>query len=655
MTQIIILVRFNLCLITALLPLLLSGQAKSDSIDMRIIITNQYPINHILSKHEQESDSLPVLNSGKLGRHRDKAERSLHNIEFYDNLKDAASQREFTRWLHELMIKDQANNKSPSTHPLRGESRFTAYQGKIIREIEFRSVNLFAPGMDESYLTSNNRLERIGMFLHFNTNTRVIQNNLLFKKGDELDPFLLTDNERILRQLTYLEDARIYVHENALNPEYVDLVIVTKDRWSRGFDMDMSEIDRGKIELYDRNVLGFGQQLDTKLHFDAGKDKPVGFETGLRISNIGRSFINTDINYFNAYGNSTFQIKSGRSFITPSMKYAGGFEFTSTKLIDNFKFPDATFLDQKLDFNKYDIWIGRSFLLPGKDLYNRRNIYVTSRFNRNVFYERPEISENVRYNYHTRDIYILSVGYTRLGYLKSNYIYGFGPTEDIPIGSRITSIAGYESSQFFPRWYGGISLVHSNYIYRTAYLQNEISAGGFFNDGNFEQGIINIRSSGFSSLINLNRFYLRQFISLNFTRGIARFEDELVSISNRNGIRGLRSENLKGKQKLTVQLETMLYSKNNWYGFRYALYTLADLGWIGPETRKVTNGKFYSGFGIGVRVRNEHMVLPTLQFRLAWFPKIPESASANFIYIMSERKRIYDEFTVKSPDILPYR
>lgn len=646
--------RFSLY-IAALLPLLLSGQPKSDSIDMLIITKGKKTITHILSTHQQQNDSLPVLKSGNLTGHQDKAERSFHNREFYDNLKDAASQREFTRWIHELMIKDQAAKKSPSTRPLRGENRFTAYKGKTIREIDFRSVNLFAPGMDESYIRSNNRLEKIGMFFHFNTNKRVIQNNLLFNKGDELDPFLLTDNERILRQLTYLEDVRIYVHENELDPEYVDLVIVTKDRWSRGFDMDMSEIDRGEIELYDRNILGFGQQVDTKLHFDAGKDKPVGFETGLRISNLGRSFINTDINYYNAYGNNIFQIKSGRSFITPSMKYAGGIEYTSSTLIDDFKFPDMTFSDQELNFSKYDFWFGRSVPLPGKDLYNRRNIYITSRFNRNVFYERPEISENVRYNFHTRDIFLLSVGYTRLGYLKSNYIYGFGPTEDIPVGSRLTSLAGYESNQFFPRWYGGISFVHSSYIYRTAYLQNEIYTGGFFNDGNFEQGIISIKSSGFSSLINLNRFYLRQFLSLNFTRGIARFEDELVSISNHNGIRGLRSDNLTGKQKLTVQLETMFYSKTNWYGFRYAFYTMADLGWIGPGTAKIINGNFYSGFGIGIRVRNEHMVLPTLKFRLAWFPKLPESASANYIYIMSERKYIYDEFKVTSPDILPYR
>jgi hypothetical protein len=74
---------------------------------------------------------------------------------------------------------------------------------------------------------------------------------------------------------------------------------------------------------------------------------------------------------------------------------------------------------------------------------------------------------------------------------------------------------------------------------------------------------------------------MRQFFHLNFTRGFARFEDELINISNIYGIRGLRSERLTGTRKLILQAETMFYSKRNWYGFRYAFYSMVDMGWIG--------------------------------------------------------------------------
>jgi hypothetical protein len=80
--------------------------------------------------------------------------------------------------------------------------------------------------------------------------------------------------------------------------------------------------------------------------------------------------------------------------------------------------------------------------------------------------------------------------------------------------------------------------------------------------------------------------------------------------------------------------DNAVWKANSWYGFRYAFYSLADLGWIGPgQTKFVSDKTFYSGFGLGLRVRNEHLVLPTLQMRLAWFPRVPESASAStFLY-----------------------
>jgi hemolysin activation/secretion protein len=121
------------------------------------------------------------------------------------------------------------------------------------------------------------------------------------------------------------------------------------------------------------------------------------------------------------------------------------------------------------------------------------------------------------------------------------------------------------------------------------------------------------------------------------------------------GIRGLRSKDLTGTRRIAIQTETMLYSPRDWYGFRYAVFTMADLGWIGSGNGRVINESFYSGFGIGVRVRNEHLVLPTLTFRLAWFPRIPESASVNMLYIMSERSRIFDEFNITAPEVLPFR
>jgi hypothetical protein len=632
----------------------LPAQLQPDSMVFHAL--NSIGPPRVYSLYEKPNDIYSTASHDALARHNHQGNFSGQTVVFYNNLYEAAQRTYITRWLHKMLVREPGQVRLPATVSLHRESEFANFKGKTIRDINFNSVSLFARDIDAPWYGQLSRLERIGKSLHVNTNERIIRNNLLFGNGDIVDPFLLADNERLLRQLPYIEDARIYVIEDEVNPDIADIYVITKDRWSRGFDMDMSEIDEGHIELYDKNILGLGQEVQANLLFDAGSEQLFGYQTLLKLNNLAGTFIQGGVNYLNGFDHNRFNIHGERRFLTPSIKYAGGIQFSSESLTGNFIYPDTTFLNQRLSYHGYDYWFGRSIQLPERNnFYNRRNIYLTSRFNRNVFFDRPEVAETARYEFHNRNLYIVSMAYTRVGYLLSKYIYGFGPTEDIPIGSKLETTFGYEDNQFYPRWYAGLAITQSSYLNNTAYLKNSISLGGFNNSGNWEQGMISFETSGFSSLFDLGNMFLRQFFTLEFTRGIRRFDDETISISHRHGIRGLRSDKLKGIQKFNMQLETMLYARNSWYGFRYAFYTLVDLGWIGPGEKFVLSENFYSGFGLGLRVRNEHLVLPTLQMRLAWFPRVPESATANWFYIMSEQRRLFDEYRVNAPDILPFR
>ncbi len=574
--------------------------------------------------------------------------------QFYANLSKIAQRWRLTNWLQSIVIKSTASAGAPEEEPRQGVKDFIPWEGKIIRDIHYTQGGLFAGGFD-SQGHSSGGMGQVAGFFHFNTNPRVIRNNMLVTPGDRIDPFILAENERILRKLPYLEDAQIFVFENKLDPEYADLVVVTKDRWSRGFDVDMSDIDKGHIDIYDRNILGRGQEMQGRILLDGSEDKHIGFGTTVSIQNAGGSFINTRLNYTDAFDNRSFHIKTGRNFITPSMKYAGGAEFLSASLLDDFQFPDTIFLNQSLNFHEYDYWLGRSFLLDSRGRPTRRNIYITTRFNRHLFFDRPQVHGRARHSYHNRNLYLASLILTRSAYLKSNYIYEFGPTEDIPVGSVLEVTGGYEDNQFYQRFYAGFAISHSNFIEGTGYLSTSVSAGTFFNNNVREQGVIRLNSSGFSGILHMNRFLLRQFLSIDYTLGIRRFDDEAISISNRRGIRGMRSDELSGTSRFTIQSETMFYARKSWYGFRYAIYGMADLGWIGNGEKLFLPDDFYSGFGIGLRVRNEHLVLPTLQFRIAYFPRIPEHARTRLFYIISEKSGLFDRFTVSAPDILPYR
>lgn len=642
----------SLLLITANLS---AAQTGPDSLQMKTISSIRKPEIYSIVIIDDNSDAPEGITRYYPHNGNHHTAISPHARMFYKNLRETARQRNITRWIHELIIRDPATSMTALLLMQQGESRFIPFEGMTVHQIRFVKSELFAPDIGYPQDYSSGTIEKAGLFFHYGTRESVLRKNLLFREGDIIDPLLLADNERILRQLSHIRDAYIYVFRESGNPELANIVVVTKDRWSRGFDMDLSDIERGRLELFDRNVLGYGQELQGNLLFDGGRDKMFGFGAEVNINNLSGSFINTNISFLDAFDNNVIHLRGEREFLTPAMKYAGGAEFISAGITDDFYYNDTSFLMQKLSFRKYDYWFGRSFLLPVQHHYKRNNIYITSRFSRDIFYDRPGTGESIRYEFHNKNIFLLGLAFRRLGYLKSSYIYGFGPTEDIPVGTGFETVTGYEDNQYFRRWYAGISLTNSYYIDNLAYLNHTVSIGGFINDGGSQQGIFTFKSSGFTTLIDLHRFFMRQFLSIDFTRGYRRFEDERLSISNRNGIRGLRSDMLSGNQKLLLQTETLFYAKSDWYGFRYAIYLMADLGWVGPGGRTVTKDYFYSGFGLGMRVRNEHLVFPTLNFRFAFFPRIPESASTRLFYIISESKNILDEFNVSAPSVIPFR
>lgn len=95
--------------------------------------------------------------------------------------------------------------------------------------------------------------------LHITTRQGFILREALFAEGDCMDPFLLTESGRILRQFPFFADAQVSTSE--LQDGSHEVVIQTRDEWSTQFDLGVS-FDQGlqleRIELTEENLLGQG-------------------------------------------------------------------------------------------------------------------------------------------------------------------------------------------------------------------------------------------------------------------------------------------------------------------------------------------------------------------------------------------------------------
>jgi len=130
--------------------------------------------------------------------------------------------------------------------------------GAIIAEIRVVNGNVFDTNLPEE----NNWLFRLANRLHIKTRTEVIEQQLLFKRGDAYSPRLVRESERILRANRYFFDAHIV--PVSLGDGTVDIEVRTHDVWTFkpgvNFARTGGENTTG-FELQESNLLGFGKEV----------------------------------------------------------------------------------------------------------------------------------------------------------------------------------------------------------------------------------------------------------------------------------------------------------------------------------------------------------------------------------------------------------
>ncbi|MDZ7636579.1 MAG: hypothetical protein U5L72_20045 [Bacteroidales bacterium] len=69
----------------------------------------------------------------------------------------------------------------------------------------------------------------------------------------------MADNERLLRELSFMDDARITIV--AVDSNYADVAIIVRETISYGASVRLDNIKSGMIRVYDRNFAGLGHEL----------------------------------------------------------------------------------------------------------------------------------------------------------------------------------------------------------------------------------------------------------------------------------------------------------------------------------------------------------------------------------------------------------
>jgi hypothetical protein len=215
--------------------------------------------------------------------------------------------------------------------------------------------------------------------------------------------------------------------------------------------------------------------------------------------------------------------------------------------------------------------------------------------------------------------------------------------------------AGKEINEFKDRYYLGFDASTGRSINRLGYFHAGMAIGGYLYENEPEQGIMSANINYFSNLIAVGKFKIRNFVNLNYVQGKNRFSDEYLNFVSENGFAGFKNDTIRGSQRFSVGLESALFSPSNIIGFKFVVYTFADLGLLSGTNVFATHNFNLTSVGLGLRIRNDNLLFKTFQIRFAYFPNVPEFSKINYMVVSGEQLLRHSNFVPGRPAVIQYR
>ncbi|WP_228852633.1 BamA/TamA family outer membrane protein [Aegicerativicinus sediminis] len=557
----------------------------------------------------------------------------------YNKIEDFSQKKKLTKWLHGLIF--ESTERKPKRKKVYQRVNIGNFEGKIIRDIKIRVFDPFGFSLDDTLAKPNNWAERVSNNLHIRTRSFVIRNILLFEENSKFDSVVIYESERLLRTQNYVQSVKIYPKRLVHTSDSVDITVDVLDTWTIIPDASLSS-SKVKLGIRERNFIGLGHQLRADFSRSLKTDS-LAYDLRYRIPNFRNTYISGELAYkSNLAGEYGKLLDIERTFFSPLTRWAGGFKLD--KEFHKLYYPenDSISVSQNLNSITQDYWAGYAFRIYKGFLGNNRiaNLVTSLRFLDTQFSESPSLEYDSINYFADQRFYLASIGISLRQFVRDNYIFQDGRTEDVPIGAVGAITLGNQSRNGENRNYLGTKLTYGDY-YSWGFLSTNFEFGTFFNNSKAEQTAYSFQANYFTNLISIGeKWHMRQFVKPQFLIGTSRLDSEYDMLtlnennnldgffnndyphSNRIGIPGFKSD-LRGTKKYLLALQTQFYSPWNLYGFRLNPFVNITTALIADDDTRISKSKLYSSFGIGFLVRNDYLVFSSFQISLAYYPNMP--------------------------------
>lgn len=603
-------------------------------------ILNQYSVTH--------TDSLNIKkDSNQINSQTDA-------IDIYRNIEGISKRNKIYKEIFKSLFRTVQTNPSKEII-IESSNAFEAFSGYSIASIKIIQLNVFDKSFDETINYSQYTIPPKGFSkIHVNTAKKVIKRNILFQIGDTINPNLMAQNSKMLRDLPYLQNALIQLHPNKNNS--IDVIVITKDQIAWDFVPIYLSPEKWRFRVRNNNIAGFGSEFSNNYLIDnKQKNKLVMNDLTLNIKNIGGTFINAQMGYELSKDYNSYNLGLSRPFIPYKTNWAGGIKLNKFKQLEEFGLANDIKSTTYTKHNYSDYWIGRQFEINKNKnfIFNSPLWLIPSlRYSQLNYSDRP-YSTFSNYNFNNYFMILSSISASTKKYYKINYVNEFGKTEDIQQGFMVKFIGGYQKKESLERSYWGSSFAFRKKTPLNGIYYLLLDMGTFVHNQSFSQSTIKAKASFLFPLIHLSKQKIRNLFWVDYTIIKNRNDGARIYLENPDNTNRVILSNLYGTQKLLGHMESNLFTSLNLYGFNVSCFAAFEFGYIGFE-KSLFNKEMVSALSIGVRIKNDFLIFNTIQFRFTFYSEnLRDYVHTNFDVNEMNNLR-FDDFSSGKPNVISY-
>ncbi|MFN8308979.1 MAG: hypothetical protein U0T73_03360 [Chitinophagales bacterium] len=516
--------------------------------------------------------------------------------------------------------------------PLDGIGVFEAFRGKTINRVDVRVLYPYGINLDSPNVYHPTKFQKFANSTQFRTRNWVIENELLFHPGEEVDPIAMADSERNLWAKNIYKDVKFVV--TMIDSNTVDITVLIRDKfnWSIASNIDYDKFTLG-AEM--RNVLGLPHQIGAYLSLNFRPDNLYTVSGTYSYNNIKSSFIDAT-----AYGSyDKFQQGGGisikRKFFSSKPQWAGHFKFNYYNQNQSAPALLSNPIPTKVQYNTVDFWMAKSFKFPGAfgERFPMLRLIGSTRFYRIDYVRRPYMhNESRSQNFVDQTTMLGSIGFARWDYYVDHRVYGLGPAEYFTKGLNAALIAGFQQDEELQeRFYSGFALEYGKFFNKTGYLLTQVKYGGFSKPKEYQQVLLQWKNNFYTLPMKMGKCHVRQFFTTDINLGFNRPYGKEIVVNQYNGITGLYSTSLRGARSFAFNYEVDFLADFKVLGFNSSVFVFSDLVLL--QQASVKSNYFQSSVGFGLRLRNLNFGIDFLQIMFAYYPNlnVPEARQYNVL------------------------